>query len=411
MRFIYNIFIALYALAARLVALNSPKAKLWVKGRHGIITHIRSTLQPNEQRIWIHCPSLGEFEQGRPLIERIKQRNPEYKIVLTFYSPSGYEVRKNYPQADYIFYLPSDSVWQAKTFLEMVKPEMIFFVKYDYWFNYIHQAHKMGIPFYVISCIFRPQQIFFTFWGKWMLKQLREITRFYVQDETSLQLLQQHHIMQAEVVGDTRFDRVNDIIAQAKRIPAIEEFCNGEFTMVCGSTWLPDDILLARLYHKYPNMKLIIAPHETHEQRIYGLEKLYIDYKVARYTNIDNIDHLKDYNILIIDTIGLLSSIYYYADVAYVGGGFGRGIHNILEAATYGKPILFGPKYQKFKEAVDLIHAQGAYSINTYADIEKQYLQWRNEESTLKQAGEQAGQYVRTHTLATEKIYSSVFHN
>lgn len=409
MRVLYNIFIALYIFAAQIIALGSPKAKLWIKGRRGLLKKIRSQMHPDEKRIWFHCASLGEFEQGRPLMERIKQRHPEYKIVLTFFSPSGYEIRKNYEYADYIYYLPYDLPLHVKHFLNAVNPEMIFFIKYDFWFNYIHQAHQRGIPFYSVSCIFRPDQIYFRRAGKWMLQQLKQITRFYVQDQTSLQLLQQHQIPQAEIAGDTRFDRVSDIIRQSQKFPDIEHFCNHQFTLICGSTWLPDEMLIAKLFHQHPDIKLIIAPHEIEEQHIYELEHMFMKYKVLRYTQSASVLQLEEYNIMIIDTIGMLSSIYYYGNIAYVGGGFGKGIHNILEAATYGKPILFGPKYHKFKEAADLIQLQGACSFNKYQDLEKQFLLWKNNQSALIQAGEIAARYVRQNTKAAELIYNSVF--
>ena len=411
MRILYNIFVLLYIFAAHIAALGSPKAKLWIKGRRGLLHKIHSQMRADERRIWFHCASLGEFEQGRPLIERIKQRHPEYKIVLTFFSPSGYEIRKNYEYADYIYYLPYDRPMHVKLFLKAVKPEMIFFIKYDFWFNYIHQAYKMGIPFYSVSCIFRPGQIYFRLIGRWMLKQLRQITRFYVQDSVSMQLLQEHNIPQTEIAGDTRFDRVSDIIRKAQKYPDIEHFCNHQFTLICGSTWIPDEVLIAKLFHKHPDIKLIIAPHEIDEQRIFDLERVFIKYKVLRYTQMESTLHLNEYNVLIIDTIGMLSSLYYYGNIAYIGGGFGKGIHNILEAATYGKPVLFGPNYHKFKEAVDLIQLQGACSINKFQDLEQQFLLWKNDASAFMQASEITAQYVRQHTQAAELIYNSVFKN
>lgn len=408
MGLLYDIFIVLYAFAARLLSLESSKARLWVKGRKSILKKLRENINPRDEIIWFHCASLGEFEQGRPLIERIRERQPQYKILLTFYSPSGYEVRKNYQFADYIYYLPSDSHRQARQFFDIVNPKMIFFIKYEFWYNYINEAHKRNIPFYSVSSIFRKNQLFFKWYGKWSLKLLKTIKHFFVQNEESKQLLNAHGIDQVSITGDTRFDRVSDIVNKIQPISLINHFRDEKFMFVCGSTWAPDEILIARLIHHY-DFKMILAPHEVDEAHIEEIEHLLIGKKTIRYTNIQGVADLQDVQVIIVNTIGLLSSLYQYGNLCYIGGGFGKGIHNILEAATFGKPIIFGPHYKKFQEAIDLINCGAAFSINIYDKLKDIFESLYNNKDLIDQCGEKARQYVVSHTQATEKIYRFIF--
>ena len=404
----YTFSILLYTLFAKCLSLWNKKARLWVAGRKNLIPTIQSQLNGNEEIVWFHCASLGEFEQGRPLMELIKTKQPNTKILLTFFSPSGYEIRKNYEGADYIFYLPTDTPKHAKRFLDIVNPKCIFFVKYEFWYNYIRQAYKRKIPFYSVACVFRPQQFYFSWCGKWFAKQLAKITHFFTQDQTSADLLRTINITQSTVCGDTRFDRVCQIVKNAKEIPFFANYCQNAFTIVAGSTWLPDEKILAKLMYS-STIQLIIAPHEIHEEHLASVEKLFSDFSPIRYSQIvKNNIKLVENKVIIIDSIGMLSSLYRYGDVAYVGGGFGVGIHNILEAAAHGKPVVFGPNYKKFKEAADLIRLQGAFSGKNHTEIEKIILLLYSQESFRNEAENQALQYVENNAGATERVYNFV---
>jgi 3-deoxy-D-manno-octulosonic-acid transferase len=364
MPLLYTISIYLYTLLIRLAALFNPKAKKWIGGRRHQFEKLASAIKPEDKTIWVHSASLGEFEQGRPVIEALKERYPGHQILLTFFSPSGYEVRKNYDKADHVFYLPADTPADVKRFLTIVKPVIVVFIKYEYWFNYIRLLHRKGIPMIVISAIFRPGQRFFRWWGKWQLNMLRLITHFFVQNESSAQLLKSNGIGQVTVSGDTRFDRVFQIARQQKPFPLIEQFCDGNHVLVAGSTWPPDEEIIISYLHKQPEkIKVIIAPHEVAPSRIESLLNK-IPGKALRFSEA-TAENISSVNVLVVDSIGILSRLYRYADVAYIGGGFGVGIHNILEAATFGKPVIFGPNYKKFQEAVELIKAGGAFSISS----------------------------------------------
>ena len=402
--FFYNIGIYCYDFAIRLFALKNNKARQWVKGRKTLFEDMKNNILPSENRIWIHCPSLGEFEQGRPLIERLTKKYPQCQILLTFFSPSGYEVRKNYAFADNVYYLPIDKPKYVRRFFDIVQPKCIFFIKYDYWLNYIQEAYLRKIPFYSISCIFRPQQLYFSFYGKWMLRKLKLITHFYCQDENSVNLLKKYGIQQAKVVGDTRFDRVQDVVGAAKANPIVQQFVENKITLIAGSSWQPDEVLLAKLMEQYPDIQLVIAPHEVDELRIQEVLQLFGQQKIIRYTRVTNLQDLALYNVLIVDTIGILSDIYGYGQMAYVGGGFGKGIHNILEAATYGKPIIFGKKYKKFKEAVDLVQNQAAFSVCNFSELQCIFERLLQDETYRCQAAQNAKTYVVKHVGATDKI-------
>lgn len=402
MSIFYNAGIRGYQLAVRLAAPFNEKAALWVKGRKNIRKQIAQIQRKGERLVWFHAASLGEFEQGRPVMEALKAAEPSTRILLTFFSPSGYEIRKNYAGADYILYLPSDTPGNARFFVEQLKPDAAVFIKYEFWYNYLHELYKNHIPVYLISAIFRPGQPFFKSWGTLHRRMLGFFNRLFVQDEESVQLLDAIGIRNAQRTGDTRFDRVKQIAEAAKEIEKVKLFCNGQPAVVCGSTWPPDeDILLDYINNDNSAYKWIITPHEIGESHIKAiLEKC--KKKVVRYT--DENASLADYEVLIVDYIGLLSSIYRYGQISYIGGGFGVGIHNTLEAAVYGIPVIFGPKYQKFKEAVSLIHEGGAFSISNGEQLREVLNSLIQTPAIAKTAGQKALNYVDSQLGATEII-------
>ncbi len=355
MKFFYNLFINLYTFFIGLAALFNPKAKAWKNGRKGIFKKLKQTIDKNDKIIWFHVASLGEFEQARPVIERIKEQFNNHKILLTFFSPSGYEIRKNYDKADYVFYLPADTPRNAKKFVKIVNPRLAVFVKYEFWFNYIDALYKNKIPLLMISVIFRPSQHFFQFWGIWFKRQLRKVTWFFVQNEESLELLNSIKVKHAEISGDTRFDRVYQIVKENKTIPEIEHFKGDSPLLVAGSTWPADeDILLYLLKNTPENFKVVLAPHVVDENHIREIEQKFKAFNPLLFTQFDESGTAPS-RVLIINTTGLLAYAYRYATFSYVGGGFGAGIHNLLEPVTYGHPVIFGPNYHKFREAHDLI--------------------------------------------------------
>ncbi|MBZ4675741.1 MAG: 3-deoxy-D-manno-octulosonic acid transferase, partial [Anaerophaga sp.] len=359
--------------------------------------------------VWVHCASLGEFEQGRPVIEAIRKKHPEKKVLLTFFSPSGYEIRKNYEMADQVVYLPADTPENARRFVELVNPESALFIKYEFWPCFFEALQQRNIPIYSISSIFRKNQIFFKWYGRWFRKTLKTVRKFYVQDNESGRLLKETGINNFSVVGDTRFDRVTAIVKASTDVPIAASFSEGApFIIVAGSTWPPDEDILIRYINGAPgDVKLIIAPHEVHQSHIEQVEqKLRVPY--IKYTATDDkIDD--DAKVLIVDTIGLLSAIYRYGQVAYIGGGFGKGIHNTLEAATYGMPVVFGPRYQKFKEARDLINRGGGFSIRNYETFFTMIEKLHNDPECLKQTGNASAAYVKSMCGATEVIMKEVF--
>jgi 3-deoxy-D-manno-octulosonic-acid transferase len=411
MTFFYQIGILFYGIAVRISALFNSKARLFIKGRKGWKKNLAESININEKYIWLHCASLGEFEQGRPLIEEIKTRFPEYKILLTFYSPSGYEIRKNYNQADIISYMPLDTKKNARDLIKIINPQMVFFVKYEYWFFYLSELKKQQIPIYVISAIIRENQYFFknNLSSKWYRKMLFMITYFFVQNEHSQELLQSVGISNCTVSGDTRFDRVAAIAASAKKIEAVEKFKSESLLIVAGSTWKPDEELLAAFINQAKNVKLVVAPHETTITNVNKLEQL-LKKPAIRFSNIKNTD-LGRYEVLIIDSIGLLSSLYQYGDIAYIGGGFGVGIHNILEAATFSLPVIFGPEYKKFKEAVDLVSLGGAFSIHDYSELNSVFTKLLEHDKTRQKSSKICQNYVQKNTGSTFIIIKKVFNN
>ncbi|MDR1878026.1 MAG: 3-deoxy-D-manno-octulosonic acid transferase [Bacteroidales bacterium] len=408
MRLLYNLFILLYWVAAHCASVKSRKARLWVNGRKNILRQLSLQSFSNENVIWVHCASLGEFEQGRPLIEYLKQKQSSCKILLTFFSPSGFEIQKNYPQADYICYLPNDTPSNARRFIEIVQPKYIFFIKYDFWYNYIREAYRQHIPFYSVSCIFSHEQFYFAWHGAWFRKQLRQISCFFTQDQFSVELLRQYRIPQAVVFGDTRFDRVAKLVSDAKPIAVFADMKRQENMIVAGSTWTNDEKLLARLIKEH-SFRLILAPHEVHEAHIEEIERCFEGCSMIRYSQLCPNTSVENIQLIIIDTIGILNSLYRYGDIAYVGGGFGKGIHNILEAATYGKPIVFGTNYKKFKEAKDLIGLSAAFSVANYVELDLVITQLFADKDNLQSIGMRAKQYVSQHTGACEQIYNFVF--
>ena len=471
MKCLYNIAIWFYALAVRIVAFFNPKVRLMWRGEREAYAKIESGLADGDRVVWVHAASLGEFEQGRPLIEKLKRENPEYKILLTFFSPSGYEVRKNYASADVIAYLPLDTPRNARRLVELVKPEKVVFVKYEFWLNYLAELRFRGIETYIISAIFRPNQVFFKWYGGIFREGLKAFKMLFVQNEESKELLKGIGVENVMVAGDTRFDRVADIAAAAKKLEIVERFVgirneelgmrnaiplspsdsspnlgeqsrevqNGEFlpVLVVGSSWGPDEELLVRyINERAGRMKMIIAPHEVHEERIKELtEKLTCKWML--YTNAQCTMHnaqlgetrdvrhetrdrlritdkifnsqlstLNSYDCLVVNTIGVLSSVYQYGQVAYIGGGFGVGIHNTLEAAAWGMPVVFGPNYHKFQEAKELIECGAGQSIKNYEECARALDEFFEKNEVASKA---AAEYVASHTGATELIHNAQF--
>ncbi|WP_294588768.1 glycosyltransferase N-terminal domain-containing protein [uncultured Phocaeicola sp.] len=403
---IYNLVIYLYVSAVRLAALFNKKVSAMVKGEKDAFSVLQRRMDPKAKYIWFHAASLGEFEQGRPLIEEIRKRYPEYKILQTFFSPSGYEVRKDYKGADVVCYLPLDTPAHARRFVELAHPCMAFFVKYEFWKNYLTELERRRIPVYSVSSIFRPGQLFFRWYGGTYRRILKCFTHLFVQNQESVELLKRIGITNTTIVGDTRFDRVLEICRQARELPMVELFKGENLTMVAGSSWAPDEDIFIPYFNEHPDMKLIIAPHvisETHiEEIIHKLRR-----PVVRYSQITE-DKARQADCMIIDCFGLLSSIYRYGEIAYIGGGFGVGIHNTLEAAVYGIPVIFGPNNQKFMEAQGLKQAQGGFEIHSPADFNPLMDKFRTDYGFLDKSGKKAGNYVRNNAGALEKIMNEV---
>lgn len=412
MKLIYTIGIALYGLAIRVASPFNKKAKLLLDGRGRTKRVLDGTANDvkvntgNEKWVWFHAASLGEFEQGRPVIEVLKKREPETKIVLTFFSPSGYEIRKNYAMADAILYLPADNRKNAKAFLDAYKPSAAVIVKYEYWYNFLTELKRRGVPTYLISAIFLPTQPFFKWWGGIYREMLGCFTKLFIQDEESLDLLNKIGVKHAVVTGDTRFDRVEQIAAEAKSIPQVEKFLNGADSVVCGSTWGPDEENLFAYINSYDgDFKWIIAPHEIGEGHISKILSL-CKKPVARITAMP--ENVADCNVLIVDCIGMLSAIYRYGSVSYIGGGFGVGIHNTLEAAVYGVPVIFGPNHKKFREALGLIAEGGAFTYSESSELAELLNTLLVKPEITKAAGMSARKYVESQLGATPLIVTEL---
>lgn len=368
MRIFYSLGITFYSFAIKIAAiLGNHKAKLWVDGRKNIIKQYHLAFKNIEEEIfWVHVSSLGEFEQARPFIEKLKTEKVNAKIFLTFFSPSGYEIRKNYAYADIILYLPSDSLSTMKKIVKIVKPKAVFFAKYDFWFNLIHVLHKNNIKIYYFSSIFRKNQYLFKFYGSWFLNQLKKVNHFVVQNKSSYDILKQYGFNNISIAGDTRVDRVIAIVEENKDFTFLKTFSQNADLLIAGSTWEKDELLLAKYLQTNKKIKLIIAPHDVSELRIRSIENLFNE-ETVRYSRFENGNITQ--RIIIIDKIGILAYIYKYAKVVYIGNGFGKGIHNILEPVAWGKPVVFGPNYIKFVEAVELVSNEGAFSFSNYNEM------------------------------------------
>ncbi len=405
MKIIYQIGIALYVLAIRIAANFNPKAKLWLAGRKNIFERIALSLGENEKRIWFHYASLGEFEQGRPVQEAIRLQYPDHKIVMTFFSPSGYEAKKTHAAADYVFYLPMDGANRTKQFINLINPTQAYFTKYEFWYFYFQSLAQKNIPLFLISGVFRKEQIFFKWYGGFYREILKQVRFFFVQNESSKNLINSIGIEQVLITGDTRFDRVAANAAKQHQNAIIEQFVKGNDILLGGSTWSPDEKIIASLLNKN-NFKFIIAPHEIKESRLQEIEATF-NHDSIRYSQA-NVITIAAAKVLIIDNIGMLSSLYQYASIAYIGGGFGVGIHNTLEAAAFGKPVIFGPNYNKFEEAKQLIAIGAAKSIHnaeSFIDaIDQLYL---NEKNYLA-ACEKSRQFIASGKGASEKIIAKI---
>ena len=408
---IYNLIIYLYLFGVVIYSrFNEKVRKMW-HGEREAFRILKEKVDPEAQYVWFHAASLGEFEQGRPLMEQLRKDHPEYKILLTFFSPSGYEVRKNYEGADIITYLPLDTITNARRFLRLVRPVKAFFIKYEFWYNYLHILKHRNVPVYSVSSIFRPDQVFFKWYGRQYGRVLNCFTHFFVQNEISKELLAKIGIDCVTIVGDTRFDRVLQIKEAAKQLPIVKAFKQDAKVFVAGSSWQPDEEIFIKYFNEHRDWKLIIAPHVIGEDHLKQIEKLLEGRKVIRYSGLSgdsrNPGDLGEAEVLIIDCFGLLSSIYHYGDVAYVGGGFGVGIHNLLEAAVWDVPVFFGPNNERFQEA-QALKQSGGFEITNYNDFERLMNRFIADEAYLKAQGQLAGQYVKGKAGATWQILSSV---
>lgn len=407
MKLIYNTFIFLYLLSIRIAASFNQKARLWVEGRKDVFTKLENSNIIGKQIIWVHCSSLGEFEQGRPIIEELRISFPDHKILLTFFSPSGYEVRKNYEGADYISYLPADTSFSARRFVDLVKPQLAIFIKYEFWFNYIDELYNRKIPLIFASVIFRSSQHFFKPWGGWFARQLNKATFIYVQNQESLHLLDSIKIYHADVSGDTRFDRVIQLPEENVSFPIIESFKGNAKLIIGGSTWPPGEKLLLELADNLDEgCKLIIAPHLINKEHIEELIRKFNRFNPLLYS--DGINEETSSKVLIIDNIGFLSLIYRYATIAYIGGGFGVGIHNVLEASTYGVPVIFGPNYKRFREAVELGNNGGGFPVENYEQFSSISKKLLSENEFYENSSAIASKYVIENSGATHMIINKV---
>ena len=411
----YNLIIYLYLLGVAVYSLFNEKVRKMWRGERAAFNVLRQKVDPAARYVWFHAASLGEFEQGRPLMEQLRRDHPELKILLTFFSPSGYEVRKDYEGADIICYLPLDTITNARRFLRLIRPEMAFFIKYEFWYNYLHILKHRNVPVYSVSSIFRPDQVFFKWYGRQYGRVLNCFTHFFVQNEVSQQLLANIGITCVSIAGDTRFDRVLQIKEQAKQLPVIDAFIGrGQQTVepkvfVAGSSWPPDEDIFIRYFNEHPEWKLIVAPHVIGDDHLQQIFAKLAGRKVVRYTEAEKspLSLLNTYDVLVIDCFGLLSSIYRYATVAYIGGGFGVSIHNTVEAAVWGVPVVFGPENHKFQEAQELKQCGGGLEIAGYDDFERVMDQFAADKNALSESGRAAGHYVQRKAGAAKRILAA----
>jgi 3-deoxy-D-manno-octulosonic-acid transferase len=405
---IYNILILFYSLILRIASLWNTKARKWVKGRRNLFREVEKKIAPDDKIIWIHCSSTGEFEQGKPIIDSLIKNYPSYKILVTFFSPSGYESKSQ--SKDYIIsYLPVDTKENAKRFISLVNPSLVIFVKYEFWYHHLNTANFKHIPILLISAVFRPDQFFFIKWGRFYFNMLFLFRHIFVQDKASFELLKQRDIQHVSIGGDTRFDRVAEIQNSSYSFPLIEDFIDEKPVIIAGSTWTGDEEVLAPVVNNLTTVKLIIAPHEINEEHIRKIEKQFNNtyrYSVLLAFSLEKaLEQVKSANVLIIDSIGMLSRLYKYASISYIGGGYTKdGIHNILEAAVFGKPVLFGPNYKKYREAKELLNAGGAFNIITSEDLQEKITELLNGPFLLELIGAHSKNYVLKNTGTTERI-------
>ena len=406
----YNAAILIYSFLVRFAAFFNKKANLMIKGHKHTFEILKKQIDRDSKYVWFHVASLGEYEQAQPMMEIVKREKPDYKIMLSFFSPSGYEVQKNNKTADIVCYLPFDTKKNVKKFLDLTNPSIAIFVKYEFWYNFIHQLYLRKTPTYLISAVFRPNQHFFKPWGNVFTKILKYYTEIFVQDKQSKRLLLKHGIESVTVVGDTRMDRVIKIREEALSLPVVEEFAklnnNDQAVLVAGSSWPEDENILINYFNKHAYLKLIIAPHLIDEDHLLQIERK-LKRPFVRFSQA-SIINIKEYDCLIIDNFGLLSSIYRYGEIAYIGGGFGAGIHNILEAAVYGIPVVFGPNHQKFIEARELIENGGGYTISNETELNKVFKNFVTSPEDLEIGGEKAAEYIYTSAGATERIVNKI---
>lgn len=407
MRFLYTVFIHLYNFGIAVAALFNEKAKLLHQGRKQSFRILQEQCA-DKKIVWLHAASLGEYEQGKPLIQKLRALHPELTFLVTFFSPSGYEVKKNDKDIDIVCYLPSDTPRNVRKFLKIVRPKAAFFVKYEYWYNYIHQISNLKIPLYYLSAIFRPSQYFFKSYGQWFARQLQRCTHFFVQNETSAKLLQSIGIEQVTIAGDTRFDRVFAIAQQNITLDFMDEFKGDSKLLIVGSSWQPDEQVVARIFSDFKaDYKLVFAPHLIDKEHVNGIKSLFSNEKVICYTEKEGAN-LADFNVLIIDTIGLLSKIYRYADVAMVGGAFVTGLHNTLEAAVFGIPVFFGPHYSKFNEAIELVNRKGGFSIQNADEMRLIMKRFENAPEYYRETCRICADFVKENLGACDKIVEKV---
>jgi len=412
MRLLYNAGIQVYRFLIWVVSCRNPKAKKWLAGRRNLFERLQKEVGSDDEKLlWFHVSSLGEFEQARPVIEGVKKYFPGYRILLTFFSPSGYELRKDYPLADYVCYLPLDTPSNAKRFLDIVKPDKVFFVKYEFWFNFLTELKRREIPTYLFSAIFRPSQFFFKPWGKWFRKAFNAYTHIFVQNKSSWDILVKFKFENVSINGDTRLDRVAQIARASADLPKVEKFCHGRQVIVAGSTWPEDESLFLEYVNNCShNIKFVVAPHEVNEKSLERIITL-LKRSYVRYSADSTAQELEKADVLIVDGYGYLVSVYRYAKIAYIGGGFTTGIHSILEPAVYGMPVVFGPDYHKFHEATEMIRLGAAHTIANYDELSLLFESYLTDPVRLEKESLCASQYVESNRGATEQIVRYFFKN
>ena len=415
MQWVYLAAISCYHVGVWIAALlGNTKAKQWLEGRKNSLaslSNLRNTLGAQDKLLWMHCASLGEFEQGRPIIEHLKQNHPHWKVALTFFSPSGYTIRKDYPNADWVGYLPFDFPWKIRPFIKQMQADKVIFIKYEFWYYTLRTLKEANSQVFLVSGHFRENQLFFKWYGRWFRKQLHFFQHLFVQNNASLKLLNNIGIQHATVGGDTRVDRVYQLAATAQNIPYIENFKGDKLLLVVGSSWEPDEAVIFPLLKQLkPSWKVVLAPHDIKEKHVQAIMDQ-LGERAVRFRQISDLTQFNDSQVLVIDNIGMLSSIYQYADAAYIGGGFGVGIHNTLEPASFSLPIIFGPKYHKFEEARYFVQNGGGYCVQTTEELSAVFTHL-DKEANRKEAGKVAYSYILENRGATAKVIGVVdFHN